>query len=84
MDWTYQIEIIQKCILMSPSSLLAAASSRIHVELCRCSENLNLEMNGYNRKVNAVKNLPERSTKPEYVEAGLRAQKMTERSIRYR
>ena len=68
---------------MSPSSLVAAASSRIHVELCRCSENLNVEMNGYNRKVNEVKDLPERLTKPEYVEVGLRAQKMTERRIRY-
>lgn len=83
MDRTYQIEIIQKCIVMSHSSLVAAAFSRIHVELCRRSEKLNLEMNGYNRKVNEVKNLPELLTKPEYVEAGLRAQKMTERSIRY-
>lgn len=83
MDRTYQIEIIQKCIVMSPSSLVPAASSRIHIELCRRSEKLNLEINGDNRKVNEVKNLPELLTKPEYVEAGLRAQKMTERSIRY-
>lgn len=46
---------------MSPSSLVAAASSRIHVELCGCSEKLNLEMNGYNRNANEVKNLPEMS-----------------------
>lgn len=46
---------------MSPSSLVAAASSRIHVELRGCSEKLNLEMNGYNRNVKEVRNLPEMS-----------------------
>lgn len=42
----YQIEIVQNHIFMSPSSLVAADSSRTHVELCRFSENLDVEMNG--------------------------------------